>query len=201
MLLDETARGIAALVEKVDGVLKGALGDGEQASGLALRLAAQLAEVSRCAPGHRPRVQMLCLRDPHGTTLTTARHGSQVAPGPSRPRKGEPRALEGSARRGAGGSGRDLRGSSGSALPPRSGESYCVSVTDGQAFNTELDGMYNDTQLPPTPALEAMRRDLQETKASRNDLALENMRLKRELEEANLKREQWARILRERGIL
>lgn len=76
-----------------------------------------------------------------------------------------------------------------------------MSVTDGQAFNTELDGMYNDTQLPPTPALEAMRRDLQETKASRNDLALENMRLKRELEEANLKREQWARILRERGIL
>ena len=46
MLIDETARGVAALVEKVDGVLKSALGDGEQASGLALRFAAQLAEVS-----------------------------------------------------------------------------------------------------------------------------------------------------------
>jgi len=77
----------------------------------------------------------------------------------------------------------------------------CEKSIDAQAFNTELDGMYNDTQLPPTPALEAMRRDLQETKASRNDLALENMRLKRELEEANLKREQWAKILRERGVL
>ena len=46
MLIDETARAVAALVEKVDGVLKSALGDGEQASGLTLRFAAQLAEVS-----------------------------------------------------------------------------------------------------------------------------------------------------------
>lgn len=51
MLLDETARGVAALVEKVDGMLKSALGDGEQASGLALRFAAELAEVSDAISG------------------------------------------------------------------------------------------------------------------------------------------------------
>ena len=59
-----------------------------------------------------------------------------------------------------------------------------------QAFNTELDGMFNDAQLPETEAFDAMRRDLQSAKASRNELALENMKLKRELAEANLKREQ-----------
>jgi len=61
--------------------------------------------------------------------------------------------------------------------------------------------MFNDAQLPSTEAFEAMRKDLQATKANRNDLALENMRLKRELEEANLKREQWSRVLREKGVL
>lgn len=59
-----------------------------------------------------------------------------------------------------------------------------------EAFNVELDGMFNDAQLPPTEAFQALRRDLEETKSSRNDLRLENMRLKRELEEANLKRDQ-----------
>lgn len=70
-----------------------------------------------------------------------------------------------------------------------------------EAFNTELDGMFADTQLPDTEAYEAMRRDLQEAKARRNALRLENMKLKRELEEANLKREQWSRMLREKGVL
>jgi hypothetical protein len=69
-----------------------------------------------------------------------------------------------------------------------------------EAFNKELDGMFEDAQLPPTEAFEAMRRDLQEAKGQRNDLALENMKLKRELEEANLKREQWSRLLREKGM-
>ena len=59
-----------------------------------------------------------------------------------------------------------------------------------KAFNTELDGMFNDISLPPTEAFEAMRADLQETKSRRNELALENMKLKRELEEAKLKRDQ-----------
>lgn len=44
-----------------------------------------------------------------------------------------------------------------------------------EAFNEELDGMFNDANLPETEAFTAMRRDLQLTKASRNELALENM--------------------------
>lgn len=50
--------------------------------------------------------------------------------------------------------------------------------------------MFNDAQLPPTEAFSSLQRDLQSTKSERNDLRLENTRLKRELEEANLKREQ-----------
>lgn len=59
-----------------------------------------------------------------------------------------------------------------------------------QAFNTELDGMFNDAQLPEDEAFQALRNDLQVTKANRNVLQLENQKLKRELEEANLKRDQ-----------
>jgi regulator of replication initiation timing len=59
-----------------------------------------------------------------------------------------------------------------------------------KAFNTELDGMFSDAQLPPTQAFVALQQDLQVTKTERNSLRLENSRLKRELEEANLKREQ-----------
>jgi hypothetical protein len=51
--------------------------------------------------------------------------------------------------------------------------------------------MFNDAQLPKTEAFEAMRQDLQTAKSRRNDLALENMKLKRDLEEANLRVEQW----------
>ena len=60
--------------------------------------------------------------------------------------------------------------------------------------------MFNDLQLPPSEALEVMKKEVKEAKAARNALALENMRLKRELEEANLKKEQWSRILLERGL-
>ncbi|OWZ53685.1 hypothetical protein C368_04069 [Cryptococcus neoformans 125.91] len=70
-----------------------------------------------------------------------------------------------------------------------------------EAFNTELDGMFNDAQLPEDEAFQALRNDLQVTKANRNVLQLENQKLKRELEEANLKRDQWARILRAQGYI
>ncbi|WWC73238.1 uncharacterized protein I206_107204 [Kwoniella pini CBS 10737] len=68
-----------------------------------------------------------------------------------------------------------------------------------EAFNTELDGMFNDAQLPETEAFAALKSDLQTTKASRNMLELENKKLKLELEEANMKRDQWARMLRSQG--
>lgn len=44
-----------------------------------------------------------------------------------------------------------------------------------QAFNVELDGMFDDANLPPDEAFAALRRDLQVTKAQRNDIRLENM--------------------------
>ena len=47
MLLDETARGLSAMAEKVDGVLRAALYDGDQAERLAGHLAVRLSEVSR----------------------------------------------------------------------------------------------------------------------------------------------------------
>lgn len=77
-----------------------------------------------------------------------------------------------------------------------------LQTTDAsQAFNTELDGMYNDACLPETEAFDAMRQDLQQCKARRNELDLENQKLRRDLEESNLKREQWAKILRTQGVL
>jgi hypothetical protein len=44
-----------------------------------------------------------------------------------------------------------------------------------QAFNTELDGVFADVQLPASEAEVALRRNLQLTKAQRNDVQLENM--------------------------
>ena len=43
-----------------------------------------------------------------------------------------------------------------------------------QAFNEELDGMYNDANLPDDEAWVAMAQDLRETKESRNNLTKEN---------------------------
>lgn len=43
-----------------------------------------------------------------------------------------------------------------------------------QAFNEELDGLYNDAILPHTEAWQAMTSDLRQTKAARNNLANEN---------------------------
>ncbi|WOO83440.1 Rho guanine nucleotide exchange factor gef2 [Vanrija pseudolonga] len=70
-----------------------------------------------------------------------------------------------------------------------------------KAFNTELDSMYNDLTLPqPDLAAAAMRKDLQETKAQRNQYQLENSRLKQQLDEERQKREHWAKLLRAHGI-
>lgn len=43
-----------------------------------------------------------------------------------------------------------------------------------QAFNEELDGMYNDANLPDDEAWQAMSRDLRQTKETRNALTREN---------------------------
>ena len=43
-----------------------------------------------------------------------------------------------------------------------------------QAFNEELDGMYNDANLPDDEAWVAMAKDLRQTKEARNELTKEN---------------------------
>ena len=43
-----------------------------------------------------------------------------------------------------------------------------------QAFNEELDAMYNDVNLPADEAWQAMTEDLRVTKEARNNLSQEN---------------------------
>jgi len=43
-----------------------------------------------------------------------------------------------------------------------------------EAFNEELDNMYNDVSLPNDEAWKAVAKDLQNTKESRNNLDREN---------------------------
>lgn len=43
-----------------------------------------------------------------------------------------------------------------------------------EAFNEELDSMYNDASLPDDEAWKAMAKDLRETKETRNNLSREN---------------------------
>ncbi len=47
-------------------------------------------------------------------------------------------------------------------------------ISPCQSFNEELDGMFDDVNLPETEAWQAMSADLKETKASRNKLSREN---------------------------
>lgn len=70
-----------------------------------------------------------------------------------------------------------------------------------EAFNEELDGMFNDVNLPEEEAWIAMSIDLRKTKEARNTMSKENSHLKRQLAEAELKQEEWATLLRSHGLL
>lgn len=70
-----------------------------------------------------------------------------------------------------------------------------------EAFNEELDGMFNDVNLPEDDAWIAMSNDLRKTKEARNALSKENSHLKRQLAEAELKQEEWATLLRSHGLI
>ncbi|KAF8524603.1 hypothetical protein BU17DRAFT_84640 [Hysterangium stoloniferum] len=70
-----------------------------------------------------------------------------------------------------------------------------------KAFNEELDGMFNDANMPESDAWSAMTKDLRETKAARNDLKRENATLKRKLAEVELQKEQWGALLRAHGLI
>ncbi|TFK22329.1 hypothetical protein FA15DRAFT_522036 [Coprinopsis marcescibilis] len=70
-----------------------------------------------------------------------------------------------------------------------------------EAFNEELDGMYNDINLPDDDAWVALTADLQRTKESKNELGKENSLLKRQLAEAELRRDECADLLRHHGLI
>ncbi|KAJ6515729.1 hypothetical protein C8R45DRAFT_957434 [Mycena sanguinolenta] len=70
-----------------------------------------------------------------------------------------------------------------------------------EAFNEELDGMYNDANLPDDEAWVSMSTDLQKTKEARNALTKENSQLKRRLAETELQQEEWGALLRAHGLI
>ena len=86
----------------------------------------------------------------------------------------------------------------------------CFTIWDWpphQAFNEELDAMYNDANLPDDEAWQALSTDLRQTKEDRNHLSRENSwvclkhdyprlmtsfrQLKRKLAEVELEKEEW----------
>ncbi|KAJ7638992.1 hypothetical protein FB45DRAFT_904439 [Roridomyces roridus] len=70
-----------------------------------------------------------------------------------------------------------------------------------EAFNEELDSMYNDANLPDDEAWASMTTDLRQTKENRNALTKENSQLKRRLAETELQQEEWGALLRAHGLI
>ncbi|EKM80039.1 hypothetical protein AGABI1DRAFT_57412 [Agaricus bisporus var. burnettii JB137-S8] len=70
-----------------------------------------------------------------------------------------------------------------------------------EAFNEELDSMYNDASLPDDEAFHALARDLRETKETRNNLSRENSQLKRKVAELESQQQEWASLLRANGLI
>ncbi|KAG2349061.1 hypothetical protein BDR05DRAFT_956431 [Suillus weaverae] len=70
-----------------------------------------------------------------------------------------------------------------------------------EAFNEELDAMYNDAHLPDNEAWTNMTADLRESKESQNALRKENSQLKRTLAEVESEKEEWGALLRAHGLI
>lgn len=64
-----------------------------------------------------------------------------------------------------------------------------------QAFNEELDKMYEDIQLPEDQAWASMTNDLRKAKETRNFFAKENQQLKRKLQALEQENEEYALLL------
>jgi RNA polymerase-interacting CarD/CdnL/TRCF family regulator len=64
-----------------------------------------------------------------------------------------------------------------------------------QAFNEELDKMYEDINLPEDQAWAAMINDLRKAKETRNLFAKENQQLKRKLQALEQENEEYAFIV------
>ncbi|KAJ7129503.1 hypothetical protein C8R44DRAFT_79844 [Mycena epipterygia] len=70
-----------------------------------------------------------------------------------------------------------------------------------EAFNEELDSMYNDANLPDDEAWVSLSTDLRKTKEARNALTKENSQLKRRLAETEMQQEEWGELLRAHGLI
>ncbi|KAF7288279.1 DH domain-containing protein [Mycena chlorophos] len=70
-----------------------------------------------------------------------------------------------------------------------------------EAFNEELEGMYNDANLPDDEAWASMSTDLRNTKEARNALSKENSQLKRRLAEVESQQEEWRSLLKAHGLI
>lgn len=70
-----------------------------------------------------------------------------------------------------------------------------------EAFNEELDAMYNDAHLPDNEAWTNMTADLRESKESQNAMRKENSQLKRRLAEVESEKEEWGTLLRAHGLI
>jgi len=70
-----------------------------------------------------------------------------------------------------------------------------------EAFNEELDGMFNDANLPEDEAWTSMIQDLQKTKETRNALTKENSQLKRRIAEVESQQEEWGALLRAHSLI
>ncbi|GJE84556.1 RhoGEF domain-containing protein [Phanerochaete sordida] len=79
----------------------------------------------------------------------------------------------------------------------------CTAEKDAlyDAFNEELDGMFNDASLPEDEAWAAMSRDMVEAKKSRNEAERQNLQLRHQLAEAEAQRESYAALLRAHGLI
>ncbi|THH28409.1 hypothetical protein EUX98_g5772 [Antrodiella citrinella] len=70
-----------------------------------------------------------------------------------------------------------------------------------EAFNEELDGMFNDANLPIDEAWTAMTQDLRQTKEAKHVLSKENSNMKRKLVEMEMQNEEWGALLRVHGLI
>ncbi|KAF7332014.1 DH domain-containing protein [Mycena kentingensis (nom. inval.)] len=70
-----------------------------------------------------------------------------------------------------------------------------------EAFNEELEGMYNDANLPDDEAWASMSADLRKTKEARNASNKENSQLKRRLAEVEMQQEEWRILLQSHGLI
>lgn len=76
-----------------------------------------------------------------------------------------------------------------------------ISRSGVQAFNEELDNMYEDIQLPEDQAWAAMTHDLRKAKETRNLFAKENQQLKRKLQALEQENKGYASFYALRSII